>query len=83
MDRGAWLRSMGAQRVEDATERLNHHQGNRCMNQQTKETISKLERKMTGKKLLCKVLDKGLVIILHKELLQINSLPQSPNKNRK
>ena len=29
MDRGAWLQSMGAQRVEDATERLNHHQGNR------------------------------------------------------
>ena len=53
------------------------------MNQQTKETKSKLERKMNGKKLLCKVLDKGLVIILHKELLQINSLPQSPNKNRK
>ena len=44
-------------RVMDATEQLNHHQGNRLMNQQTKETISK--RKMTGKKVLCKVLNKG------------------------
>ena len=53
------------------------------MNQKIKETISKLESKMTGKKLLCKMLNKGLVIISHKELLQMNSLPQPPNKNRK
>ena len=53
------------------------------MSESKKETISKLESKMTGKKLLCKVLNKGLVIISHKELLQMNSLPQPLNKNRK